>query len=59
MSTHVMVSWSSHAKVRTSGWLIDTVSVVIADGATHEFMIWHEFVIWHELFWGLSIMSLS
>jgi hypothetical protein len=53
MSTHVMVSWSSHAKVRTSGWLIDTVSVVIADGANHEF------IMYHELFGGFSIMSLN
>jgi hypothetical protein len=29
------------------------VSVVIADGANHEFMIYH------ELFGGLSIMSLN
>jgi hypothetical protein len=39
--------------VRTSGWRIDGVSVVIADGANHEFMIYH------ELFGGLSIMILS
>jgi hypothetical protein len=40
-------------RVRTSGWRIDRVSVVIADGDNHEFMIYH------ELFGGLSIMSLS
>ena len=43
----------SYLRYRTSGWRIDRVSVVIADGANHEFMIYH------ELFGGLSIMSLS
>jgi hypothetical protein len=48
------VPWSpGYLRVRTSGWRIDRVSVVIADGANHEFMIYH------ELFGGLSIMSLS
>jgi hypothetical protein len=55
MSTRATVSWLSQRslRVRTSGWRIDRVSVVIADGANHEFMIYH------ELFGGLSIMSLN
>ena len=52
--TWAHVSWSpGYLRVKTSGWRIDGVSVVIVDGSNHEFMIHH------ELFGGLSIMNLS